>query len=115
MISPDLGGKAIMFVAESNTILSPIYRGVLEGTLAEVDAGQEIPRQIAIFVYREHGHSPGNIAPVRLEPVARLWPAGNGQWVAHGLDPDATYTAISYDPTGEHAPAIQAGLTPSVD
>lgn len=82
----------------------------LAGDLKILVSGNEIAAQSAIYLHAEPSPRPGNTGPSSLVLVDILYPDQGGIWSAGFLSADHRYTAISYDPTGTHAPAIQAGL-----
>lgn len=103
------------WITPGQLIAIPYHHGTLSGSLAVAAGGSELPVRRRVWIYAEHGHGPGNLMPVRLAPVADVMPDANGLWTARNLDPARLYTAVSHDPTGEHAPTIQAGLQATVE
>jgi hypothetical protein len=85
-------------------------QGTLQGDIAISLASGESPVDWRVYLYVERSPLPGNIWPPSLLMVDSLEPLANGHWEAKKLDVRFTYTAIGYDPSGEYAPAIQAGL-----
>lgn len=77
--------------------------------------GAEQPIDWPVYVHAELNPRPGNLGPAPLALVGKVQPAPDGTWSMPYLTTARRYTTISYDPTGEHAPAIQAGLKAGYD
>jgi hypothetical protein len=86
-------------------------RAKLEGDLKSVGPGpSETPNSWPVYIYAEVSPIPGNFLPVPLVMIGTVVPSLDGTWSIEFLSQKFRYTAIAYDPTGQHAPAIQAGL-----
>jgi hypothetical protein len=82
----------------------------LSGDLKTSQQGGEVAVTWPVYLHAELSPRPANLGPASLSLVGVLQPASDGTWSAGNLSPMPRYTAIAYDPTGQHAPAIQAGL-----
>lgn len=103
-----------LIVGQPIVSCNPFYSGVakLSGTVKKIDTPSNTPvvRRVVLFGEYPSKLSKGNLRSLRLEFVAQQWSQPDGSYQFDGLNPERTYTVISYDHIDDFAPAIGAGL-----